>query len=81
MSIKFLVLGGSILGFGGGAECRFYFYGRADFPDSRKQVVILVKLKPFLCVLPRFSVDWMVLVKCLFVRRGLFGLQARRVPA
>ena len=34
MSIKFLVfLGGGILGFGGG-ECRFYFYGRADFFDK-----------------------------------------------
>ena len=38
MSIKFLVLGGGgILGFGfwggGGGECRFYFYGRADFSD------------------------------------------------
>ena len=34
MSIKFLVLGGGggILGFLGG-ECRFYFYGRADFSD------------------------------------------------
>ena len=33
MSIKFLVLGGGgILGFGGG-ECRFYFYGRADFSE------------------------------------------------
>ena len=33
MSIKFLVLGGGgILGFGGGGEYRFYFYGRADFP-------------------------------------------------
>ena len=32
MSIKFLALaGGGILGFGG--ECRFYFYGRADFSD------------------------------------------------
>ena len=30
MSIKFRVLGG---GFGGGGECRFYFYGRADFSD------------------------------------------------
>ena len=35
MSIKFLVLGGwgGILAFGGGGECRFYFYGRADFSD------------------------------------------------
>ena len=34
MSIKFLVLGGGgILGFGGGGECRFYFYGRADFSE------------------------------------------------
>ena len=33
MSLKFLVLGG---GFGvwGGGECRFYFYGRADFSDK-----------------------------------------------
>ena len=34
MSIKFLVLGGG--GFwvlGGWGECRFYFYGRADFSD------------------------------------------------
>ena len=34
MSINSLVLGGGgILGFGGGRECRFYFYGRADFSD------------------------------------------------
>ena len=38
MSIKFLVLGGGggILGFGGGGECRFYFYGRADFSEHCK---------------------------------------------
>ena len=31
MSVKFRVLEG---GFGGGGgECRFYFYGRADFSD------------------------------------------------
>ena len=37
MSIKFLLLGGrGMLGFlGGGGECRFYFYGRADFSDKR----------------------------------------------
>ena len=34
MSIKFLILGGGgILGLWGG-ECRFYFYGRADFSDN-----------------------------------------------
>ena len=35
MSIKFRVLGGGggILGLGGGGECRFYFYGRADFSE------------------------------------------------
>ena len=32
---KILVLGGGILGLGGGGECRFYFYGRADFSDIR----------------------------------------------
>ena len=36
MSIKFLVVGrGGYFGFGGG-ECRFYFYGRADFSDKSK---------------------------------------------
>ena len=40
MSIKFLVLGGGILGFLGGGECRFYFYGREDFSDiGRVQVI------------------------------------------
>ena len=37
MSIKFLLLGGGgfgVLGFWGGGECRFYFYGRADFSDN-----------------------------------------------
>ena len=35
MSIKFLVLGGGILGLGGGGgEGRFYFYGRGDFSDQ-----------------------------------------------
>ena len=33
MSIKFLVLGGVFWAFGGGGECRFYFYGREDFSD------------------------------------------------
>ena len=35
MSIKFLVLGGVYFGVlgGGGGECRFYFYGRADFSE------------------------------------------------
>ena len=33
MSIKFLVLGGGILGSFGGGKCRFYFYGREDFSD------------------------------------------------
>ena len=28
MSVKFPFFGG---GLGGGGECRFYFYGRADF--------------------------------------------------
>ena len=29
--------GGGILGFGGGGECRFYFYGREDFSERRKR--------------------------------------------
>ena len=33
MSIKFLVLGGGVFCVLGGGECRFYFYGRADFSD------------------------------------------------
>ena len=36
MSIKFLVVlgrGGGTLGFLGGGECRFDFYGRGDFSD------------------------------------------------
>ena len=33
MSIKFL-LSGAGFGGGGGGECRFYFYGRADFSDN-----------------------------------------------
>ena len=38
MSIKFLVLGGGgYFGFFVGGECRFYFYGRADFSDFCKQ--------------------------------------------
>ena len=38
MSIKFLVLGGGYFGFGGGGggECRFYFYGRADFSEGSR---------------------------------------------
>ena len=39
MSIKFLVLGGGgifgVFFWGGGGECRFYFYGRADFSELR----------------------------------------------
>ena len=35
MSIKFPVLGGGgYFGFWGGGECRFYFYGRADFSED-----------------------------------------------
>ena len=38
MSIKFLVLGGGgILGFWGGGECRFYFYGREDFSELKSK--------------------------------------------
>ena len=33
MSIKFRVLGGFFGG--GGGECRFYFYGRADFSEKK----------------------------------------------
>ena len=44
MSVKFpFFLGGGVLG--GGGECRFYFYGRADFSD----------LKPFCSFLLGFS--------------------------
>ena len=32
MSVKFPFFGGGFWG-GGGGECRFYFYGRADFSD------------------------------------------------
>ena len=32
MPIKFLVLGGGILGFLGG-KCRFYYYGREHFSE------------------------------------------------
>ena len=44
MSIKFLVLGGG--GYFGllGGECRFYFYGRADFSE----IVIGFQLTPIL---------------------------------
>ena len=35
MSIKIpRFRGGGILGFLGGGECRFYFYGRGDFSDN-----------------------------------------------
>ena len=44
MSIKFLVLGGGVFWvFFWGGECRFYFYGRADFSD-------LWFAKPMVCV-------------------------------
>ena len=35
LSIKFLALGGGILGLGGGGKCRFYFYGRGDFSEKK----------------------------------------------
>ena len=44
--------GGGILGFGGGGgECRFYFYGRADFSDlcSCTHPISLNQLR-FMCV-------------------------------
>ena len=31
---KFLVLGGGGIWVFGGGECRFYFYGRADFSEK-----------------------------------------------
>ena len=33
MPIKFLILGGGILGLGGGGKCQFYFDGRGDFSE------------------------------------------------
>ena len=33
MSVKFPFFGGGF--WGGGGECRFYFYGRADFSDLK----------------------------------------------
>ena len=35
MSTKFLLLGGGV--WGGGGECRFYFYGREDFSDLNRK--------------------------------------------
>ena len=40
MSIKFLVLGGGVyFGFGGGGECRFYYYGRENFSEKMQDFV------------------------------------------
>ena len=36
MSVKFPFFGGGVGG-GGGGECRFYFYGRADFSEKLLQ--------------------------------------------
>ena len=33
MSVKFPLFGGGV--WGGGGECRFYFYGRADFSEKQ----------------------------------------------
>ena len=38
MSIKFLGLGGGILGFGGGGGSADFIFGRADFSEQRKAV-------------------------------------------
>ena len=36
MPVKILVLGGGYFGlWGGGGECRFYFYGREDFSETQ----------------------------------------------
>ena len=43
-SIKFLVLGGGYFGCLGGGECRFYFYGRADFSETSVLPVLPQKL-------------------------------------
>ena len=37
MSIKFLVLGGGLLGLGGGGEVPILFYGRGDFSEQRSR--------------------------------------------
>ena len=39
MPSKFLVWGG-YFGLLGGGECRFYFYGREDFSDSRWESIL-----------------------------------------
>ena len=57
MSVKFLLLGG---GLGGGGECRFYFYGRADFSEPKVgatfgctfHVYVCVCVPVCVCVLP-----------------------------
>ena len=58
MSIKFLVLGGGGLGFFGGGECRFYFYGRGDFLKKSP-------FSPHLCPqnIPRVCAYWGFLVR------------------
>ena len=65
MSIKFLVLGGGgISSFGGGGgECRFYFYGHADFseqllavrrpPESRNRFLVSISWFPTAIALHR----------------------------
>ena len=66
MSIKFLVLGGGILGFLlGGGECRFYFYGRADFSENSVADVfsnditqlILKRFCGAILILPRWQIN------------------------
>ena len=43
MSIKFLLLGGGgVFWVLGGGECRFYFYGRADFSDFQSRYTIAI---------------------------------------
>ena len=51
MSIKFPVLGGGYFGFLRGGECRFYFYGRADFSDNCSHRRVALKRSPLQAVL------------------------------
>ena len=82
MSTKFLLVGGGILGFGGGGECRFYFYGREDFSDKSPGDtnifwgVLYILCKNMFQKQPFFEVNNSLNQSASFVRQNAMGLLA-----
>ena len=76
MSIKFLVSGGGISGFFGG-ECRFYFYGREDFPGFYSFLQVPLFLLPLNLFSNLVNCMWVAFRTCPSNAPCGFGYRAR----